>query len=183
MITNAYMRKKEPELVRRRLLDCAAKIAASDGLDAITVQSVAVAAKVTKGGLAHHFPSKRALIEEMFIDQLDKFGSAIDAVMANDPSKHGRFTRAYVRVVLDRRSSASVLWAAIAASMVADKQAMRLWQKWIAERLDRHQDTDSDVHLQVVRYAADGAYYANLSNDPPTVDEGVLLAKLLEMAK
>jgi hypothetical protein len=47
---NAYTRIKQPELVRRALLDHAAKLAVEQGLAAVTVQAVSDAAGVTKGG-------------------------------------------------------------------------------------------------------------------------------------
>ena len=62
-MTNAHERKKQPEVVRRNLLDCAAKLAAEQGVAALSVQAVADAAGVTKGGLFHHFPSKQVLLE------------------------------------------------------------------------------------------------------------------------
>ncbi len=48
-MATAYNRKKQPELVRRTLLDCAAKLALEQGLAAVTVQAVSHAAGVTKG--------------------------------------------------------------------------------------------------------------------------------------
>ncbi|MBP8939478.1 MAG: helix-turn-helix transcriptional regulator, partial [Agrobacterium sp.] len=62
-MTNAHERKKQPEIVRRSLLDCAAKLAADQGVAALSIQAVADAAGVTKGGLFHHFASKQALLE------------------------------------------------------------------------------------------------------------------------
>src|SRR5581483_4435078 len=55
MPASAYTRAKQPEQVRRALLDCAATIAMDHGVSGITVQAVAAAAGVTKGGLFHHF--------------------------------------------------------------------------------------------------------------------------------
>src|SRR3546814_15162112 len=46
---NPHARRKAPETVRRALLDGAAAIAASHGLAAISVQTVADRPKVTKG--------------------------------------------------------------------------------------------------------------------------------------
>ena len=44
MSDNAYSRKKQPEQVRRALLDCAATLAVEGGLSAVTLQAVAAAA-------------------------------------------------------------------------------------------------------------------------------------------
>jgi len=47
---------------RTRLLDAAEAIAARDGVGALTLDAVAAAARISKGGLLHHFRSKEALL-------------------------------------------------------------------------------------------------------------------------
>ena len=103
LMTNAHERKKQPEVVRRNLLDCAAKLAAEQGVAALSVQAVADAAGVTKGGLFHHFPSKQALLEAVMADLLTALDSEIDAFVSQDCEAYGRFTRAYVNAVFDDR--------------------------------------------------------------------------------
>lgn len=90
--------------MRRALLDSAASIAALQGFAAVTMQTVAAAANVTKGGLIHHFPNKQALVEAMALDQLDQLDASIDGYIAADPENHGRFTRAYVMASLDPKT-------------------------------------------------------------------------------
>ena len=100
---SAHHRKKQPEQVRRALLDCAAQIAAEQGAQAITIQAVAGRAGVTKGGLLHHFDSKQALLAAVFSDLLEQMDREIDRTMAGDPVARGRFTRAYVRACFSDR--------------------------------------------------------------------------------
>ena len=56
-------------------MDEAKKLAIESGISAITVQAVASAAGVTKGGFLHHFPSKQALglavIDEILAGMVD----------------------------------------------------------------------------------------------------------------
>ena len=47
MPASAYTRAKQPEQVRRALLDCAATIAMDHGVSGITVQAVAAAVSIT----------------------------------------------------------------------------------------------------------------------------------------
>lgn len=160
-------RRKEPEAVRRALLDSAADIAARHGFAAVTIQTVADAAGVTKGGLFHHFPSKQALVEGMFADQLDRLDLMVDAHIAADPEPRGSFTRAYVAAVFDREQfGRNSVWAAMAASLTADPLLRGLWAAWYQARCARHRETDGDPVLEVVRLAADGAWYAYLIDDP-----------------
>ena len=77
-MSTAHERKKQPEVVRRALIDCAARLAVDRGLHAVTVQAVSDAAGVTKGGLFHHFPNKEKLIEAVFQDKLMSFEVALN---------------------------------------------------------------------------------------------------------
>lgn len=162
-----FARRKEPEAVRRALLDSAAQTVARHGFAALTIQTVADAAGVTKGGLFHHFPSKQALVEGMFADQLDKLDRMLDAHIAADPQPRGAFTRAYVAAVFDREQfGKNSVWAAMAASLAADPALRSLWANWYHARCARHCETDSAPALEVVRLAADGAWYAYLIDEP-----------------
>jgi AcrR family transcriptional regulator len=82
---SAHHRKKQPEQVRRALLDCAAQIAAEQGAAAITIQAVAERAGVTKGGLLHHFDSKQALLAAVFSDLLEQMDREISADASREP--------------------------------------------------------------------------------------------------
>lgn len=150
--------------MRRSLLDQAARHAAEDGLAAITLQSVADAAHVTKGGLLHHFPNKQALIEAVFEDLLGTLDDEIDRLMADDPLAHGSFTRAYIDAFFQvARQGENSPWAALAISCMTDTKLRTLWSEWMRQRLVRHSATDDDQRLALARYAADGIWLANLT--------------------
>ena len=117
--------------------DAAAQIAAEQGVAGVTVQAVAVAAGVTKGGLFHHFPTKHALVEGMFADLLHRLDTEIDAAMAADAESHGRFTRAYVEAVFTGKAfGLETPWAAISMAMVTEPSLRDLWSVWVTERLE-----------------------------------------------
>lgn len=159
-----YRRKKQPELVQRALLDHAAKLAVEHGLAAVTVQSVAEAAGVTKGGLLHHFPNKQALINAVFADLLDALDHQLDARIAADPEPRGAFTRAYIDSVfaIEPEGNAAV-WAALAISMLTDPLLRGLWSAWVDARQKRHRLTDGALALTAIRLAADGIWLADLT--------------------
>ncbi|MGE7368132.1 TetR/AcrR family transcriptional regulator [Neorhizobium sp. NPDC001467] len=163
-MSQAHRREKQPDAVRRSLLDHAARQAAEEGLTALTLQTVADAAQVTKGGLLHHFPSKQALIAAVFEDLLATLDDEIDTRMASDPVSHGRFTRAYIDAFFQvTREGASSPWAALSLSCMTDARLRGLWCDWMRERVKRHAATDSDPQLALARYAADGIWLANLT--------------------
>ncbi|ATQ77329.1 TetR family transcriptional regulator [Massilia violaceinigra] len=154
-------RKKQPERVRSALLSCAAKIAVEEGLAGVTVQAVAQAAGVSKGGLFHHFANKQALVESMFDDMVARLDADLDACLAGDEGSYGCFTRAYVRIVFaDVPADPASAWSvALPVSLIADPALKHRWDAWLARRLAAHADTDGAPVLEVVRLAADGAWF------------------------
>ncbi|QUS39773.1 TetR/AcrR family transcriptional regulator [Tardiphaga alba] len=164
-MTEGHERKKQPELVRRALIDCAARLATECGLQAVTVQAVADAAGVTKGGLFHHFPNKQALIEAVLKDQLDRFDAVIEATLAQDGDSYGCFTRAYVIANLAMADYAPALESTCIA-LITDPVARIHWSDWLRARLERHRTTDAAPELEIVRYAADGIWLADLQQVP-----------------
>ena len=176
-------RKKQPEVVRRALLDQAARLAVEQGLAALTVQAVADAAGVTKGGFLHHFPSKKALIGAVFRDLMDSLDRELDALIDADPEAYGSFTRAYVetafRIAQDIHGSS---WSALSISVLTDPELRPLWADWFQARLERHHATDSDPRLVVVRLAADGVWLADLVA-LPLANREALYARLLQSTR
>ncbi|MEO9340161.1 TetR/AcrR family transcriptional regulator [Mesorhizobium sp. SB112] len=160
---SGYTRKKQPELVRRALLDEAAKLSVEQGLAAVTVQAVADAAGVTKGGFMHHFPSKQALIDAVFQDMLEAIDCDLDTRIAADSEAYGTFTRAYVESVFDaEKDVAAGPWAPLSISMLTDAKLRALWAQWFDARVERHHETDNDLQLAITRLAADGLWLADM---------------------
>lgn len=181
-MSNAHTRKKQPDLVRRSLLDHAAAIILRDGVAAVTVQAVAEAAGVTKGGLFHHFPSKQALIDGMFCDMLERLDKEINSLLSIDPSMPGCFTRAYVKTMLGNGElGLGSAWSTLGASMLLDPSLGQKWINWLQTRLQRHSDTDSSVNLEIVRLAADGVWISYVTAGEKSVDTAKIQQRLVEM--
>lgn len=185
MSTSAYSRKKQPEQVRRALLDAAVALAEEQGLVGVTVQAVADRAGVTKGGLFHHFPNKQALVEAAFDDIIARMDSTIDRLIERDGETEGCFTRAYVTTTFDDCGPGSSVSAnALSISMITDPALRVRWGNWMAGRLRRHQATDDRPHLAVVRLAADGYWFAHILQvqDESQADLDALRARLIAMS-
>lgn len=156
-----YMRPKNPEAVRRSLKEAAGRLAVEKGLPALSVKEISEAAGVSKGGFFHHYPSKHALIDEIISDLMVWLDEKIESHMAEDPVLHGRFTRAYVQMIFEGDFHTDH-WLAIWASLYSVPDLGRTWLNWFNARLERHHDTDSDVYLEAVRFAADGFWLGQL---------------------
>ncbi|KSB87772.1 hypothetical protein AS593_17850 [Caulobacter vibrioides] len=184
MNTTAYNRPKQPEQVRRALLEAAVALAEEQGLGGITVQAVADRAGVTKGGLFHHFGSKQALIDAVFDFMLEQMEETLDRLMAQDEGGYGAFTRAYVISTFECCDMA-LSGQALTISMVPAPALRRRWRPWTAARLIRHADTDSNPRLHVVRLAADGYWFARVlhDGDPGSETPEALQARLIAMTR
>lgn len=185
-MSKAHRREKQPEQVRRSLLDHAARCAVSEGLGSLTLQAVADAASVTKGGLLHHFPSKQALIEAVFEDLLGKLDMEIDRLMSEDEIGRGRFTRAYVDAFFQvTRDGPESPWAALSISCMTDPRLRQIWSEWMRDRLAQHAQTDNHPAFKLARYAADGIWLANLmeANGLPAKELAELRDQLHNLTK
>lgn len=159
----AYERKKDPEGVRAAILDAAIALLAEKGLQRLTIDAVASAAGVTKGGLFHHFPNKDALIEGVLESMIAFAEASIDEEMPQDPEPHGRFTRAYLNGVFVKRCiRGSVSSHALCLSMIADFDLQNRWAAWVEREVRRHAATDDNVGCAVVRLAADGIWLSTM---------------------
>lgn len=59
---NHPIEKKPPSLTREHILQAAGRVVSTEGVSALTLDAVAKAAGISKGGLLYHFPSKEALM-------------------------------------------------------------------------------------------------------------------------
>ena len=182
---NAYKRKKQPEFVRRSLLDQAARITLEQGLSKVTFQSVADAVGVTKGGVMHHFSTKNALVLEVFHDAMAKFESEVSHAMAKDPVSYGSFTRAYIDATISLGEKGQAEFdnqATLYVLMLGDRELRELWAKWANEQLQKHEATDNTETLCMVRLVADGIWLSDFSGINIS-DKQSLRARLIKMTQ
>ncbi|MFA6116006.1 MAG: TetR/AcrR family transcriptional regulator [Sphingomonas sp.] len=167
---SGYERRKDPEKVRLALTLAAAHLIAERGLSRLTVDAVAKAAGVTKGGLFHHFPSKQDLVLGVLGAMIDFANETLEAMMATDPEPHGRFTRAYLKgVFADQKLGGHTSSRTLCLAMLADPDLQDGWGKWVEGRIALHAATDDNPACALVRLAADGAWLNSLQHptDPP----------------
>jgi AcrR family transcriptional regulator len=147
------------------LLECAQQIALERGFAGLTIQLVADAAGITKGGLFHHFSNRQALLKGMYDDIAGKLDLQIDRIIAADNDEWGCFTRAYLAALLSPESlQRKSPMALLAIASIDEPQLDPPWLGWLSGRLSLHAKTDNHPALEVVRFAADGAWLAYASS-------------------
>lgn len=163
-MTNAHRRKKNPEQVRLRLLQSARRLALENGLGAVSIEVVAAEAGVTKGGLFHHFPNKKALIDAVFQHMLRDFEADLERRMAVDADEYGRFTRAYIRSVFE--DGAEDQWGPLWMATLNDPELRRIWGGWFQSRVSEAGETD--LQFETARFSADGVWLGQMFGVAPS---------------
>ena len=161
---------------RVQLLDAATAVIRRDGAAALTLDSVAVEAGVTKGGVLYHFASKRALIDGLIGRWLDEFEERLDGE---------DLLAAYVRACdLDPEQSASEF--GLLAGMIEEPEVLEVARERYAEWMERMLDGVRDpVDAWLVRLAADGLWYSDLLGiaAPQGDDRRRLVERLLALTQ
>lgn len=159
---------RPPSDAKDRILDAAEDLVLREGSARLTLDAVAAEAKVSKGGLLYHFPSKDALIQGMVERLIALFHLTHTSIMAADPEPIGRWTRAYLEQMrcaendpflarADRVSAALVAASAADPSLLDPLRACyRDWQSHLEN------DGIDPVSASIVRLAADALWMGGL---------------------
>jgi AcrR family transcriptional regulator len=109
---------------RDRLLDAAEELAAVQGATSLTLDAVARAAGVSKGGLLYHFPTKEALLEAMLQRHIDGVDARVASLRdAREDCRHNPVL-AQVVALLETLPAKPAVGAALIAASAADPHLM-----------------------------------------------------------
>jgi len=135
---------------RQRLLDAAEAIARSDGPGAMSLDAVAAAAGVSKGGLLYHFPSKSKLLEAMVDGFLSRFDNVLqDAERSGQPNA---VIRAFIQHFLDDRKCRTPPPSGLLAVIADDPGMLAPIQRHHRNFLNRIRANASDPDFAVVAF-------------------------------
>ena len=113
---------------REVLLNAAERVAIRRGAAHLTLDAVAKEAKVGKGGLMYHFPSKKALFQAMLDRAVDIYSQSVQANLG-DSSKRGNFAQAYIRHLTSLGKRLEQLSTIIISIAANDPELLRPLQK------------------------------------------------------
>ncbi|MEU0492675.1 TetR/AcrR family transcriptional regulator [Nocardiopsis sp. NPDC006139] len=167
---------------RDRILDALQEILIREGYSSVTLEAVARAASVSKGGLLYHFPSKAAmltgLIERLSVLAEQEFREAVEG-------EEG-VVRVFLRTSLPQSSEERELyWAIIAALRGQDDMppeafahVQDLFDRW---RRLLHEELEDPVLAEIILRAGDGLYLSDIVG-LPSADPALLQAVIDRLA-
>lgn len=101
---------------RDGILDAAEAVASERGALHVTLEAVADRARVSKGGLLYHFPSKDALLQAMLERLIERFGADQEAVFSQNPAGADARLRAFIEAGAREQPDARPVAAALLAA-------------------------------------------------------------------
>ena len=99
------MKCRSATSTRERLLDAAEAVVIERGVSALTLEAVAARAKVSKGGLLYHFPSKDAVVQGMVSRVASIVQERFASGLSSEPPGRGRHARTMLGLMLDTEGS------------------------------------------------------------------------------
>lgn len=163
-MSTPYNRKKQPEVVRRQLLDVAGQLLMDEGVKGLTLDAVAKRSGVSKGGLLHHFPNRQALLVGLFDDQTDQFFKEIEINIAEDPEPHGRVCRAFLKTISKNKPEDN---GYLGLLLLRDPAVNARWEEADAKLTSMmSQPPETFPEINVVLFAASGMWLSGFLDDP-----------------
>lgn len=163
------------------LLKSAIEILLKAGIQGFTLQAVAENAQISKGGLLHYFPNKRALILGIYQDIIERFEAKLDQLIQEDEIDYGSFTRAYLKtILLDTKTGMHSQLATLYIALSNDPELSILWEKWFNAQQEKHAKTDNDDQLHIIRLAADGIWFNHNLGSQPKLKNSALIERMIQ---
>jgi AcrR family transcriptional regulator len=168
-------------LIRRpsrksKLFEVAAKLVAQGGYAALTIEGLAHAANLTKGGVQYHFTSKDQLITELLEFLLGSLDTALDGLTGKD------WLRGYVSLTLGEPTEGDGAVAAIIAALPPGDPRCAPFDHFTEKWRAKTNDSGLDPQLaQIIRLAADGQWLERSFGGATREDTANIRDRLLRM--
>jgi AcrR family transcriptional regulator len=144
---------------RERILEAAERVVGDVGAARMTLEGVAQAAGVSKGGLLYHFPTKEALLGALAKRYVDGMIDCVEQAKTGMGGTGARDLRACIVGVLDSQQRAKVrgMGAALFAAAANDLTLLEVIRERIAHFMRQLEDSNVDfARAAIVTLAIDG---------------------------
>lgn len=156
---------------RNALLDAAENIVQTCGVAGLTIDSVAKAMGITKGGVQYAFGNRDGLIDAMQTRWDAEFDNQVTALLGSDPSPEDRI-RAHVEASRAVTSASAARAAVMITVLVQNSRQLEQTRKWYETRLSGLDlNTEESRRARLAFLAAEGIYYLRYFNFLPVSDE------------
>lgn len=166
---------------RRAILQAASRVTKEQSATALTLDAVARAAGVSKGGLLYHFPNKEALIQGMLRQYFDDFNTRLTQLLEQEQDDTpGRWLRAYVKACFSEPlSDVSLITAGLAAVASIPQLLHIAHEEYAAWQQHAVEDGITSQTALLVMQATDGVWFSETFG--LNIHEAALRSEIMEM--
>lgn len=149
------------------VLEAAEKVIVEQGVGRMTVEEVARVALISKGGVLHHFPTKKSILLALLQKLIEQFEASIEERSQQDVERVGSFTRAFLQVSVRSEARCRDVFLALSAAF-RETPEMQALMRDAHTRLQGRVEGDGidPVRASIVRLAADGLWLSRLRGLP-----------------
>lgn len=143
---------------RERILEAAERVVTDVGAARLTLDGVAHAAGVSKGGLLYHFPAKEALLSALAQRYVDSMKHCIDVAKCTmSDAVEGRDLKACILGVLGNDPRSKAMGAALLAAAASDLTLLEVIRQRISDYTAEIAASKADfARAAIVTLAVDG---------------------------
>ncbi|BBG60599.1 transcriptional regulator BetI [Providencia rustigianii] len=149
---------RQRKIDRDKVLEAAEEIVIHQGATALTIDAVAKAMGISKGGVQYCFGNKEALIDAMFERWSQSYDEIFNRAVEQDNSPEG-LVIAHVKATADHDKTSIAKGAALMASLLQTPEYLESTRKWYRERIENLDlSTESGKRARMMFLAAEGAF-------------------------
>ncbi|WP_459176225.1 TetR/AcrR family transcriptional regulator [Ewingella americana] len=126
---------RQRSIDRDKVLDAAEEIVATQGAAGLTIDSVAKAMGISKGGVQYCFGNKNALIDAMFERWGKAYDNVFEQIAGDSPSPLTR-VQAHMQATRDSDQISSGKAAALMATLIQTPEHLESSREWYRSRID-----------------------------------------------
>jgi AcrR family transcriptional regulator len=144
---------------RERILEAAERVVGDVGAARMTLDGVAQAAGVSKGGLLYHFPSKELLLGALAKRYVESMVDCVEQAKSGTGETDGRDLKACIIGILEQQPRAKMLGmgAALFAAAANDLTLLEVIRARIADYMRQIENSNVDfARAAIVTLAIDG---------------------------
>lgn len=160
MAANPRKKRSDAAQNRERLVEAAREAFADGAVDEVTLKSIAGRAGVGIGTLYRHFPTREALVEAVYRDDLRRLEEQVDGLLGREPPEVAlrSWMDSFADYVRTRREMADALPAVVASGAVVSS------------------DTPERLTAAIGRLLAAGVEAGTIRPEPAAADVFTILA-------
>lgn len=149
---------RQRSIDREKVLDVAEEIISTQGATALTIDSVARAMGISKGGVQYCFGNKDALIDAMFERWGKAYDQVFDLVARQDDSPENRVA-AHVMATHKYDQASSAKAAGLLVTLMQTKEHLENTRHWYRDRIAKlDMTTPAGKQARIAFLATEGAF-------------------------